>query len=224
MRLPFRYPIVMLIILVFCGATLLADTATFNLNLNNVGFVGSVGTISLSLVNINQIQVVVDLVSGSTIIQGGVGFNGDTPNDGGPTVSLVGALPTGYALSNGGVAELGNAADQFDGFGRFEYSISAPNVGSGNAVQDLTFTLSKSGGFASVFELVETDTHQTGTHPFAIHFFNSSLPAGANTGFASTEDGGRGNEVPEPSQFLGILAIGGFSAVQYWRRRRSQAA
>lgn len=38
----------------------------------------------------------------------------------------------------------------------------------------------------------------------------------------SGDGGGTGNEIPEPSQFLGILAIGGFSAVQYWRRRRAQ--
>ncbi len=197
---------------------LMADTITYDLNINNVGFAGSIGTVKLDLIG-GGIQFTVDLVPNSSIIQQGFGFNGfSNPADGGPTISLVGGLPAGYALANSGVAETGNSADMFGPYGRFEYQISAPNVGSGSALENLIFTVTKSGGFSSVYDLVEGSSH--GANPselFAIHFFNSQLPTGANTGFAST---GAQTVVPEPSY---VSAIAGLGALAFLLRRKRAA-
>src|ERR1041385_7732969 len=130
-----------------------ADTVTLNLNTGSTLPNQNYGTVTLTLVG-NAIQVDISLLPGNRIVNTGfdasVAFNSTL----GGQIGVTG-LPGTYTLVNSGnPSSLG-----MDGFGTFEYGVLFNAQGGGAGTDSsLTFTVTRVGGFSSVFQLVENST------------------------------------------------------------------
>ena len=180
-----------------------ATSVSFNLSANNLGVLGSIGTLTVADTGANQVTVTVMMNPGFSLkLQGGdVAFNGPS----GLSAASVSAL-TGFS---GTSTFSGLSFNQFftnkniSQFGVFAFDFA--NVkGSPNgvvSVDTLTFVLTSPGLTASQF---------TGV---AIHFCTASgTNCGPQTGFASN---GPPTTVPEPGTLSmlvsGLLGIGGYA-------------
>jgi hypothetical protein len=88
-----------------------------------------------------------------------------------------------------------------DGFGTFEYGVLFNAQGGGAGTDSsLTFTVTRTGGFSSVNELLALSTNPPGSIQafFAVDIICDSCPGGA-TGVVGTTTV---NEVPEPASML----------------------
>jgi len=168
-----------------------ADTVTFNLNTGSTLPNQNYGTITLTLVG-NAIQVDVSLLSGNRIVNTGFDASVAFNFTGTGQIGVTG-LPGTYTLVNSG-----NPSNiDMDGFGRFEYGVLFNTQGGGAGTDSsLTFTVTRVGGFSSVFELVELSTNPPGSFqsPFAVDIICDSC--GGATGVIGTSD------VPEPATML----------------------
>jgi hypothetical protein len=172
-----------------------ADTVTFDLNRGSTLPNQNYGTITLTL-NGSAINVSISLLPGNRIVNTGfdasVAFNSTL----GGQIGVTG-LPATYTLvNNGNPSSIG-----MDGFGTFEYGVLFNAQGGGAGTDStLTFTVTRVGGFSSVFQLVENSTNPPGSiqSPFAVDIICSSC--GPATGVIGTT-------VPEPSTML-LLGTG----------------
>jgi PEP-CTERM motif len=93
-----------------------------------------------------------------------------------------------------------------DGFGAFEYGVLFNAQGGGAGTDSsLSFTVTRAGGFSSVFQLVELSTNPPGSiqSPFAVDIICDSCQG--RTGVIGTTPSVSG--VPEPTSML-LLGTG----------------
>ena len=173
-----------------------ADTVTLNLNTGSTLPSQNYGTVTLTLVG-NAIQVNISLLPGNRIVHTGfdasVAFNSTL----GGQIGVTG-LPGTYTLVNSG----NPSSIGMDGFGTFEYGVLFNAQGGGAGTDSsLTFTVTRVGGFSSVFQLLELSTNPPGSIQsfFAVDIICDSC--GPATGVVGT------SEVPEPASML-LLGTG----------------
>jgi hypothetical protein len=180
------------IVVTLASATLArADTVTFQINTGSTLPNQNYGSITLTLNGSGGIDVSLSLLAGNRIVNTGfdasVAFNSTL----GGQIGVTG-LPGTYTLVNSG----NPSSIGMDGFGTFEYGVLFNAQGGGAGTDSaLTFTVTRVGGFSSVFQLVELSTNPPGSHqsPFAVDIICDSC--GPATGVVGTE-------VPEPASML----------------------
>jgi hypothetical protein len=178
-----------------------ADTVTFDLNTGSTLPSQNYGTVTLTLNGSGGIDVSVQLLPGNRIVNTGFDASFAFNFTGSGQLGVTG-LPGTYTLvNNGNPSSIG-----MDGFGTFEYGVLFNSQGGGAGTDSsLAFTVTRVGGFASVFELVQLSTNPPGSiqSPFAVDIICDSC--GPATGVVGTSD------VPEPASMLllgsGLLGI-----------------
>lgn len=193
---------VMLFAMVGLGSALVANADTFQIDQTG-GTLPSqnYGTLDLTL-SAGNIVVTITLNSGFLIQTGqdaSVAFNSSLSPD--PTISVTG-LPAGghYFLLNSGVpSDL-----HMDGTGHFEYGIGSNFGANDPGLSTLTFTVSKSGGFSSINDLLSANANGF-TWGFDIYCTTCNDGKGA-TGFVGVGTN-TVPDVPEPASML-LLGTG----------------
>jgi len=180
---------------------------------------GNFGTVDLERSG-STVTVTIDLANGFFLI--GTGF----PGTAGFADSLGGGLTIGgfsSAFYSGGLSDATNDL-HFDGFGfsNDAAGTTAPSAGSANAVNVLSFTVSKA-GLSDVEQLVNLFNPAGGDGPavFVVDAINrnTSGPGAGQTGLLSAV--GSSTNVPEPAS-LAIFgaALAGLGVAGWFRRRR----
>jgi len=174
-----------------------ADTVTFNLDRGSTLPNQFYGTVTLTLVGSN-IQVNVALNPGNRIVNTGFDASVAFNYIGTGQIGVTG-LPGTYTLVNSG----NPSSIGLDGFGTFEYGVLFNAQGGGAGTDSsLTFTVTRVGGFNSVFDLVQNSTNPPGSFssPFAVDIICDSC--GPATGIVGTS-----GSFPEPTSMV-LLGTG----------------
>lgn len=201
--------ILALSLLFACVSFARADSVSFDLNANNLGVSGSVGTVAISDSGSNQVTVSITMKPGFSLkLPGGdVAFNGVSNLSGGGATDITGTAGlVGFAGLNFKHFFAGKNISQFGTF-TFDYANIKGAPHGVVSADTLTFVLTAPGLTASQF---------TGV---AIHFCTASGGGcGPNTGFASSSTV---TAVPEPGT-MALLGTGlvGIAGVIRRRMRR----
>jgi hypothetical protein len=204
---------------------------TFTFDEHNAGFSGITsggpyGTIELQLVgntitahlNMNSNWVLID-----TGFPGTFGYN-DTVHDTAPFPATSSDPLVYFGSANDGGTDTTGSDLHFDGFGYFDdaAATSGPHPGDTTTVHDLTFTISRTGGFSSVQQLIETPSGGgDGSAYFVADVFDKAC--GANGGTGCTGLVGVSNltsPVPEPTSYVALLMVSFGAIVLLVERRR----
>lgn len=177
---------------------------TANLTFANSGLSGSpapsYGTVNLTLNTDGTIGVDLSMASGFGVAGGGNAFGFNL--NGGTTGLAISDLTSGFtaAYSNGNL----------DGLGNYTEVITGPSAS--NAVGDLSFIVSRTGGFDSALDLVALATGGNPNGYFAAHVIPLN---GASTGYAAATSY---TVTPEPETWL--LLLTGLCGMAFVLRRR----
>jgi hypothetical protein len=189
--------------IVTIGSAGIAKADAFVITNSNFAGNGNFGTITTSLVNVNQIQVNVQLAAGYVLHGQAFGFNINGSNVG----VTIGSITPNFTY----VGDSGN----MDGFGSFAYIIDGPTTANARTLNtnSLSFIVSRTGGFSSVNDI---QFPNASGWIFAVQI--APIDPQANTGFAATNTR---VTVPEPASML-LLGTGLLGAAAGIRRRRNK--